>query len=724
MSYKLIVTSFLWINTALSFAVNTCSWADDTYRLTILHTNGLSGQLQPGIYFDEVERGGFARLLQVLQSQTTPGRTLILDGGDALGDSPLARFDRGHLVAELMQWTNYDAMVPGNHEFDYGLDTLKARIDEMDFPVLAANVKLDKDEENPFQKMVLIERAGIKIALLGLLAPNAKKVINPYTNPGVHIDDVYKTLENLAPQLRLEADYIIALIHMESDQAVKLARDFPDVKLFIAGGFKPGKHKEAMPHRIELANGVRILTTPGRSTFVGRIDIDFRKTATGLVEQSFSARLLPVDKSTAPDPAVLARIDQLAAASAQASRTPIGYIPDDVENTPLFIAHILRSTMGAEVGVLNMGSLYPIALKDSVSHGDVQRLIRFDNALVTLDATGGELQKIYTRSKGRDQYGQQLIFIGYDPTENKINGRKLNKDEVYRVATTDFLAEGGDDYFTPRQQVYQKRTGVSLEQAVVEYISRPPDLDPKPGYKIWKTHSKVSGSLAWTGINDRASQYGDVTFLSGRSALAWNALIDTRISYETATNSLVHLVKSSFGQVRTQGNLEEAADRLQLDAIYTRETLSPAPFISLALNTVWTAPESIERPLSLRGSAGFHKIFNPQAKTRLGLGVERDFATGENELGLEVIPDYQVKFNKNNSFNSNMKLFLGMTEARVVSLQNYNTLVFRLRGNLYTTLNANFFLHRNNQVRDVGIRSELQAGLGYNWDNKWFKRKD
>lgn len=288
------------------------------------------------------------------------------------------------------------------------------------------------------------------------------------------------------------------------------------------------------------------------------------------------------------------------------------------------------------------------------------------------------------------------------------------------MVTTAYLAEGGDGYFAPRQQQYAESPGMSLRQAVVGYIRPPPETEPKAKYGIWKAQSKMSGSLTWADLNDKAAAYGDVSFLSGRSALAWSSLIEAHLSYETSTGSLATLLRSSFGQVRTQGSLKEAADRLQIDAVYTRETFSPAPFAGLALNTVWTAPKEGERPFSLRGSLGLHKVLGQHAKVRLGLGMERDFAAEKNELGLEVIPEYRRGFRKNGSLTSTMKLFLGATETRTVSIQHYNALAIHLRGNLHATLDANFFVHRSSATGDAGVKTEIQAGLGYNWDNKWF----
>ena len=90
----------------------------ETRHLTILHTNDLEGQLL-GEEDGGVQHGGFAQLLALLaRERGDSASTVLIDGGDALGASPLARFDQGALVSELLARAGYDAMVVGNHEFD------------------------------------------------------------------------------------------------------------------------------------------------------------------------------------------------------------------------------------------------------------------------------------------------------------------------------------------------------------------------------------------------------------------------------------------------------------------------------------------------------------------------------------------------------------------------------------------------------------------------------
>jgi 5'-nucleotidase/UDP-sugar diphosphatase len=689
----------------------------ETRHLTILHTNDLEGQLL-GEEDGGVQRGGFAQLLALLaRERGDSNSTLLIDGGDALGASPLARFDQGALVSELLARSGYDAMAVGNHEFDYGLDTLRVRTSRMAFPALAANVQVAG--ENPFKKWVVVERAGLRIALVGLLSPATAKVINPLRNPGLKIDAPAATLEQILPSLRDSSDYIIALVHMEEDEALELAQRFAEVDLFVAGGFRRPRTERAAPHWLQLAGGTRVLCTPGRGAYLGRIDIELERRGSLWVEQSFSARLLPVTPATGIDAEAQRAIAEQLQIFDKSGRHVLGRIDKKVENAPSWLALLLRRSARAEVGMINRGAVNELTLGDSVTLEEVRRLVRYDDFVVSLEIKGQKLAELGAQSSARSKESQQLVFSGYDVAAGTVNGRKLNNDESYLVATTAYLAEGGDAYLKPRDSAYGSGARPTLKEVVINALDDSSPAASERGARVWKGLFKLNGALSRTGIGKDAADYKDVSFLGGRSSLAWSGLFDGRLNYEMPTGRFENQIRSNYGQVRDDDNFRESSDRLQGDLTYTRQTRQPAPFVALALNSVWTVEKDQERPLNVRISAGLHQSLGRRAKVRLGLGLERDMATNETDLGLEVLPDYKTQWG-DNGFSSSLKLFVGTSKSRIVSLQQYNSLSIHLGGDLNLSIDANFFAHRSSAIGSTGLKSELQIGLGYAWSDKWF----
>ena len=107
-------------------------WAQEETRLVILHTNDIYGQILP--------RDGIGGMVELATLVRRADADLILDGGDMFTGTMLADEFQGRLVIEIMNAIGYDAAALGNHEFDYGLEALEARVREADFPILSANV--------------------------------------------------------------------------------------------------------------------------------------------------------------------------------------------------------------------------------------------------------------------------------------------------------------------------------------------------------------------------------------------------------------------------------------------------------------------------------------------------------------------------------------------------------------------------------------------------------
>ncbi len=694
-----------------------------TQTLTIYHTNDLEGKLLASPYYDEGELGGFPRLCQLLKPLAQDNNTLIVDGGDALGSDALSRWDGGKLAWDLMGESGYAAVVAGNHEFDYGLDTLKARVGKG--PVLlGANIGV-ADQVPLLAPHVLVERQGLRLALIGLTAPGVQHIINTRRNQGLQFGDPKAALRQALDTLKGRADLTIALVHMDEEDAVQVAGDFPEVHLFIAGGFKQPTQKGGGTWERHLANGTHLFTTPGAG-FLGRIELDWERRPTGIALLDCRAALISLDSTLVEDPSVAVRVISQAAQFALARSEVIGWASEHIADTPQLVADLMRAQVGSEVGVVNLGTLRPQVLEAAIFEADVDQWIRFDDAVVSAKVKGSELRRLSASSKGRIKESQHLVFSGYDEAADRVNGRPLNPEELYRIATTAYLAEGGDEYFQPGSlRSEEAKGGASLREILDRHLVRYPGLRRRDGLEnlvgnAWKSRAKVSGSLSRTGLNRSAGQYPGVAFLGGKDAMTWNSLVDGQLSREARSGTLSANLRSSFGQVQNAKRFREAADRLQVEAVYTWQKKQPAPFVSLDLNTVWTHTGVRSRPLTLRGSAGLHRSLGKNAKARLGLGLEQDFARRRREVGLEVVPEYRKQLGKGNALSSNIKAFAGAAPTRRLSIQSFNSLQVHLVGNVYTTIDANLFVHRDNKVDRLGLKTELQVGMGYAWDKKWF----
>lgn len=693
------------------------SRASDT--LHVFHTNDTQGRLQRD--FDEGDGalvGGMARIVRLLTDlRQRHGEALYLDAGDALGAAALSEFDGGRLMVELLSSAGLDVAAAGNHEFDYGLDTLRLRAQQAGFHFVGSNIDVP---QSPLQPWVVVERGGRRIGVIGLIDPGLSRVINKERNPGLVFTDPQAALDRVVPALADSVDLIIALAHMSVVDAMKLAARNPAVPLWIVG---PGSSPEP-PHDVQLASGSHVIATPGSGMYVGHIEICWP--ATGMPRGTdVSARLVPVTAQLPVDEAVLMRIAAHRGAFERSRQEALALVTEPIDDAVLFVADLIRTKAHAEVGIVNRGTFRAHTLAGQLTLADVDRLVRYEDNVVVIELTGTELKNMAARSGTRERSGQQLVFSGFDPVAKRIDGRTLHNDEVYRVVTTQFLAAGGDDYLkNVKWRNLGGDTPVTLSGILVEHLRAHPTIGPGTGIatgtgRTWKNQTKWSGSMSRTGVSSDARRYSGVSFLRGSDAMTWNSIVDSRWTRESATGTLALNLRSTFGQVRENEAFRESADRLQLESVYSWDRFQPAPFLSTDINSVWTVPSGAQRPVTIRASAGVQRPFASSGKVRVGLGLERDVASGGNEVGVELVPEYRLRLGRANAFSTSLKIFAGATETRKISAQQYNNLLINLRGNLYVTVDASFFFHRDDVVGDAGLKSEVQIGFGYTMRGKW-----
>ena len=138
----------------------------------------------------------------------------------------MAHFDSGRLFARLMDRAGYSALVPGNHGLTYGIDTLRARQQEVRFPFVAANL-VDADSLKPvLTPFVIVNKGDVRVLVTGVLSTRTKRVINPATTKGIDIIDPRTAIAELleSHQRGRDFDYTVALTHMRPLEALQLAQ--------------------------------------------------------------------------------------------------------------------------------------------------------------------------------------------------------------------------------------------------------------------------------------------------------------------------------------------------------------------------------------------------------------------------------------------------------------------------------------------------------------------
>ena len=113
---------------------------------------------------------GYAGLAAMRDSLKADNHVLLVDDGDAIQGETIGTLTKGSAIIELMNIIGYDVAIPGNHEFDYGMENFLTLTKQANFPYISANFTYQ--DELVFAPYLIKEFDGVKIAFVGITTPN------------------------------------------------------------------------------------------------------------------------------------------------------------------------------------------------------------------------------------------------------------------------------------------------------------------------------------------------------------------------------------------------------------------------------------------------------------------------------------------------------------------------------------------------------------------------
>ncbi|MEM7452357.1 MAG: metallophosphatase, partial [Pseudomonadota bacterium] len=188
----------------------------DEQRVTIAFTNDFESAYDPveAWWRDDIRRiGGIAELASLVNTLRETSETFFLfDAGDIFTGT-LAQRTQGAVSFDLMALMDYDAMVIGNHEFEYGWEVLANQKNRVAFPVLGANL-FYRGTEHPFaQPWAIIERDGVRVGVIGVMGQDAGTALIPAHIAGLEVRDPTAVIAPIVERLRAECDLVVLLAH-------------------------------------------------------------------------------------------------------------------------------------------------------------------------------------------------------------------------------------------------------------------------------------------------------------------------------------------------------------------------------------------------------------------------------------------------------------------------------------------------------------------------------
>ena len=310
-------------------------------EITILQVNDIHGYIAPhqemirdaAGNWTFTELGGLARIAGLFDRVRAdlPGAVIALDNGDTFHGTHVAGADRGKSIVPLLNALKLDAMTV-HWEFAYGPDGVKEIAALLDYPVLAVNCHSQADDSLMFAPYRMIERSGLRIAIIGLACPIVDKTMPPSFSTGIYFTIGDVELRRWIKHVReIEmADLIVVLSHLGFPQDVKLAGEVDGIDALVSG------HTHNRMQDATIVNGAIIFQSGCHGSFVGRLDC----TVEGGKIVAHRHQLIPVDRTIHESADVSAMVDQLLSSERATMSEVIGKVTE-----PLHRYAMLSSSM-------------------------------------------------------------------------------------------------------------------------------------------------------------------------------------------------------------------------------------------------------------------------------------------------------------------------------------------------------------------------------------------
>ncbi len=432
--------------------------------IQILHTNDMHGFFEEGKYTGM----GAAKLKTAmeLQKELNPN-TLVLDAGDAMQGDNLVTLSKGAKAVEVLNALGYDAMVAGNHEFDYGLEKLMENDTALAFPMLAANVKKE-DGSDLLPEYIIKEVDGVKIAIIGYATPETSFKSHPANTKGVKFERPVDTTNRLIKKLREEekADIVIGLAHLgdEGDDPASTVGEVGGVDIIIDG------HSHSTYPEGIWAKDTLIASTGEKTKNLGVVYIALDKDnkitdkKAMLITKKDTANITPNAEMTSLIESVKAGNKKIE--SEIVGKTDVvllgerGDVRTGETNLGNILVESLKDIAKSDLALTNGGGIRASIDVGDITKGEVLTVLPFGNTVRVIELSGADVKAAlenglsdYPTPKGAFPHiaGMTVTFdsskeAGSRVVSVKVGEEDLDPAKMYTLATNDFLVAGGDGY--------------------------------------------------------------------------------------------------------------------------------------------------------------------------------------------------------------------------------------------------------------------------------------
>ncbi|HKL32839.1 MAG TPA: bifunctional UDP-sugar hydrolase/5'-nucleotidase [Tangfeifania sp.] len=417
-------------------------------NLTIFFVNDVHGQLD-----------NFAKVKHIVDQEKETGNVILACSGDVFSGNPVVDnyTEKGFPMIDVMNQTGFDVAAIGNHEFDYGIEILKERIEQSDFEWICANLDSGNSLLPQPPAYTTITAGDLKVTFLGLVETNGKRnAVIPSTHPWKVRDLEFSWAQNVVPDFintknDEEADLFVALSHLGAMDDFELARNNYFFDLIIGG------HSHS--YIDTTINNVPVFQAGSYLNHLGKITMSVKNQSLENVDFNW------IDLNEYPeiDAELQAVIDEYM--NWPELNEVIGFAAFDHSGYQVgcFYTDALRLQLDVDFTFQNTGGVRAGLRQGNITKRDIYEIDPFNNGTMIYKMTVAEVEE-FLRGSGSGFYysGGSISKNGSEIIIRDLNGNEIPEDYVLEIGINDYIPAVHEIYFPDNGEVQPFSTAETI----------------------------------------------------------------------------------------------------------------------------------------------------------------------------------------------------------------------------------------------------------------------